>query len=190
MAQNMPTIDVKKITLGPGIIKLGAYNPTAAGGTPSVDVGAVTDNAVITINRTILPVKQGNPRREVVAHTVEEMVSINFTGIEWNLPDVHRVIGGGVTPAVSGPTTTFNFGGDVGVTELALQYQHQMASGGTATVNLWKCRGDGNAVVTGPPDNHHTVSYTFIGVEGLSTWTNAALATNAKLCQIIYDAAP
>lgn len=190
MAYNVPTYDVHKISIGPGTILLGPYNPTAAGSTPSVDVGAVQDNATIVVTRTKVPILQGVPRREIKAYVSKEELQVTFTGIEWNLPSLFRAVGGGVAPTTSGATTTWNFGSDPLMTDVSLQYQHITADGGTITLRLWKCRGSGALNITIPTDNLHTFAYTFDGVEGLSDWVNAGLPTNGKLFQIVQVSAP
>ena len=189
MAYNLNTIDTKQIGLGPGTLLIGPYNPTAAGGTPSVSVGAVQDNMTITPVRDVIQVLQGIPQREIDAFVTAERTDVVFTGIQWNLPMIQRALGGG-TATTAAPTTTFNFGGDILMTDLSLQYQHRLPNGSTVTANIWQARGNGTVPISIPPTAVHQFQYTFTAVEGLSNWTNGALASGAALWQMLYVAAP
>jgi len=190
MAQNVNTNDVYQLGFGPWTLNIGAYNPTAAGGTPATSVGAVSGPATLTPNRTVVPVMQGAPAKEIDAFVSEESLEVAFTGIQWNLPLIQQALGGGPTPTVSGDATTFDMGNDVLMTQLSLQATHVMPNGGTVVLNVWKARGNGTVPITIPPDNVHQASYTFMAVEGLSDWTNAALAAKSKLFQIVYTKPP
>ncbi len=190
MSYNENTHDVKQIGLGPGTILIGPYNPTAAGGTPTVSVGAVQDAANINISRSIVQVMQGVPAREVDAFVNAEALDVAFTGIQWNLPMLYRALGGGIEPTTSGSTTTYDFGNDVLMSNLALQYTHRLPNGSTIILNAWKVRGNGSLPISMPSDQIHQMSYSFNVVEGLSDWTNAALAQKAKLFQLLYVDAP
>ncbi len=190
MSYNLNNYDAKQFGVGPSKIYIGPYNPTAAGGTPSTTVGAVQDTASITPVRDVLSITQGIPAREVDAFVTAERLDLVFTGIQWNLPMLHRALGGGVLPATSGQTTTFNFGGDILMTDLSIQLEHRLPNGSTVLLNAWQARGNGTVPITMPPDNVHQHSYTFTLVEGLSDWTNSALAANAKMFQLLYVEAP
>ena len=120
MAYNVNDHDTKQFGFGPWTLLIGPFNPTAAGGTPSGSVGAVADAMQLNPVRDVVPVLQGVPAKEVDAFVSGEHLDVVFTGIQWNLPMLHRGLGGGSVPTVSSETTTFNFGGDVLMTQLSL----------------------------------------------------------------------
>ena len=190
MAYNLNTIDAKQFGLGPGTILVGPYNPAAAGGTPTVSVGAVSGQASLNPTRTVVPVMQGIPAREIDSFVTEEKLDVVFTGIQWNLAMIYRALGGGTLPTTSGAVTTYNFGGEMLMTDLALQFQHRLPNGSTVLLNVWQCRGNGAVPISIPADNIHQHSYTFTAVAGLSNWVNGALAAGADLWQMVYTAAP
>ena len=142
------------------------------------------------MTRTVVPILQGVPRREIKAYVAREEMRVTFTGIEWNLTSLFRAVGGGAAPTLSGAATTWNFGADPLMTDVALQYQHVTADGGTVLLRLWKCRGSGELNITIPTDTLHSFAYTFVGVEGLSDWVNAGLPANGKLFQLVQTSFP
>lgn len=186
MSYNENTITTTEFGFGPGTILIGPYNPTAAGGTPSVSVGAVDGDANISLTRDVVPVMQGVPAREVASFVSKEHMEISYSGIQWNLPMFYRALGGGTEPTTSSPNTTFNFGNDVLMSDLALQSKHRLPDGSTVTLNVWKARGNGQLPISMAAAGVHKFNYTFVAVEGTSDWTNTALAQKAKLWQMIY----
>ena len=89
---NKPSGDTAQITLGPGIIRVGA-----TGSTPAFDVGHVTGDATIMFKRSRTDIKAGSPQLLIDALCSAEEVSVEFTGIEWDMDVLLRAIGDGAS---------------------------------------------------------------------------------------------
>jgi hypothetical protein len=176
---NNPSGDITKVTLGPGTLYLGAV-----GSTPAVDVGYVKGEAVITIERKQVEIRQGSPQTIIDALVSEENAMIEFTGIEWNLDNLTWVLADGVT-SVSGAVDTLKVGGKPVTSKRALRFQHIAANGSTVTFDMWKCIGEGQISIKANPDNLHEFPYKFKAIDpGTTDWAGASLTDGQKLVRI------
>lgn len=179
MAYNVPSYDTTRFSFGPGILYMGA-----AGATPTIDVGAVKGDTELSIERTLLEMKQGSPQSRIKAYAVEEMVSLKVTGVEWNLTNLSYALGAGVT-SVSGAQEIMDFGGDMSVNTRALRYVHIAPDGSTIDIHLFKAESNGKIAISIKESEFHQFPFEFVAVEGSVDFTNAALANNKKKFKII-----
>ena len=171
MAYNVPTIDTTKFSFGPGVLKI-----AVAGTTPVTDVGAVRSGATFTVTRTLLDVFQGSPQKLVKSYCTKEESVLVATGIEWNLARLKDVLGAG---EITG-STLLEFGGDMSMAEVSLQFIHQTPVGDCVVLSIWKARGAGTiAVAYG--DAIHEFPYSFSAIEATCDWASSALAEKKKL---------
>ena len=184
MGYNLPTYDTTKLSFGMGILKIAALN--TAGNTTAIitDVGAVKEGATLTITRTKLKAKQGNPQQIIKEFVTEESVVLNVAGMEWNLPNLAKALGGG---AVTG-TTSLKLGGDMDMSSVAVLFQHRTPAGDTIHIRLWKANGSGEMSTTFGNDLHN-FPYSFEAIVGASDWSGSALADKEKLMQIYIEQA-
>ena len=182
MAWNVPVYETDRFSFGPGILYIGPV-----GTTPLFDVGGVTVGAKLAITREILEYRQGSPATVVKKFAVQEDVSLDVTGIEWNVRNLAAALGAGVTSMNAGEET-FEFGGDMDVDQYALRFVHITPAGHTISIYLWKAEGGGGfevSFVEGP----HEFPMAFKSIESVTDWAGATLASNKKLMKIVYDKA-
>lgn len=180
---NLPTGDITQVSLGPGILYLGA-----AGSTPSTDIGYVKGGGTLTIERKQTEIRQGSPQTIVDALVNEENVMLELNGIQWNLDAMLRVLGDGAT-SVSGADRILKIGGTPGVSKFALRFQHRMADGGTCTTDLWKCIGEGTVAIKINENDVHEVPYKFKAIyPGTTDWGGATLTNGQQLIKIARTA--
>lgn len=181
---NNPSGSITKVSIGPGILLIGPV-----GSTPSVDMGYVKGDMTLTIDRQQEEIRQGSPQTIVAAMAKSEDVMVEFTGIEWNLDNLFRLLGDGATSATN-PNDFLKFGGTPNVTAYALRFQHKMANGSTLTFDLWKCIGDGTIAIKAGADSNHEVPYKFKAIDpGATDWAGAALTDGQKLARITLQKA-
>ena len=109
MSFNVPSITENNFSFGPGVLKMGV-----AGATPSVDVGAITEDGItVTLKSGKKTIKQGNPKIGVYAFNQEVGAEVDVVGIEWNLNTLPYAIGAGNTTS-SVSADTFAFGRSAG----------------------------------------------------------------------------
>lgn len=179
MAYNMPSGDVNRLTIGPGIILLGP-----SGATPTVDVGYVKGEMVLSVTRAITQIRQGTPQTIVQSLANQEDVMVEFKGLQWNLDALLHAIGDGATSA-SNPNDLLKFGGRHTVAAKALRFTHRMADGSTVIFDMWKCQTDGNVQVNIDPTNPHEISFKFNALDpGTTDWGGAALTDGQKLAKV------
>lgn len=183
MAYNIMTIDEDQISFGPGKIYLGA-----AGATPSTEVGAVDAGMTLTISRTMMDLSQGSPKQLVKRVCTEEKVEIEFTGLQWNLANLQKALGGGEYDSDSDGETLAG-GGDMEMTEYALRFVHQTAAGGTITVDLWNVVGSGESAVQ-MGDEWHKFPMKFSAQNSDTDWASASLDAKKRMYKIRKDNAP
>lgn len=180
MPLNLPTVTRDDISFGPARLFLGA-----AGATPTVDVGAISEDGVsIEFASEIKDIMQGNPKLIELAFIQSQSVTVKLTSIEWNFDNLKRALGAGTTSA-SGTFEKFTFGGEPCPTELALHVQHQMCrSGDTMNVYVWRAVGDGNVTLPFTHDEHK-FEYSYRAMRSATDWAGASLASDAQLVQIL-----
>ena len=178
MPYNLPTYDTNRISFGPGILFMGI-----AGTTPTVDVGAVRSGAELSINREKLEVIQGAPQFRVKSFSRKETISLTITGIEWNLDNLAKSVGAGIT-TTSGAEDTIELGGDVQFNVVALQYQHVTPAGHTILINLWEGEARGESSISFG-DDEHEFPMTWDANRVVVDWAGASLPVKQQLVKII-----
>ena len=176
---NIPTYTENNFAFGPGILRIGV-----AGATPTVDVGAITEDGIsIEITSEKRDISQGNPKLPVYSFTQAQGVNLSVTGIEWNFANFAHALGAGVHTTTS-TEEHFAFGGDPLVTQLALQVEHAMAvTGDTLFVNIWKAVSNGGLTLPFTADEH-SFEYGFKALRNGTDWAGASLAYTSQLMQI------
>jgi len=69
------------------------------------------------------------------------------------------------------------------ITEAAVKFVHQMPSGGTVTVYLWKAQGSGEVTITFG-DDPHEFPYEFTALTATTDWAGNTLGSKERLCKI------
>jgi len=170
---NVPSYTTNNISIGPGVLFLGA-----AGATPTVDVGAVRGGEV-TISREKLDIDQGFPAQSIVSYAIEEEVTLAITAIEWDFTHLAQALGAGTATG----QTQFDFGGSPSFTEVALKYQHRMAAGSTIDIDIWTANGSGEMAIPFG-DDVQEFNFTFNALNSTIDWASNTLASDASLFQI------
>jgi hypothetical protein len=180
MPYNVPTVTTNDISFGPAVIYLGA-----AGTTPTVDVGSISEDGVsVEVTAEKRYIAQGNPRINYYNFTQAQAAMIKFTSIEWDFDNLTYALGAGIT-AVSGTEATFSFGGDPIVQQVALHVQHYMAvSGNTLNVYVWTATSDSGVTLPFGQDEH-AFEYSFTAIATDTAWDNTtALGATEKLIKL------
>lgn len=180
MAYNVSSYDTTRMSFGPGILYLGV-----PGTTPLTDVGAIKGKAELNIERGKLEVKQGSPQTLIAEYVMAESISLKLTGIEWNFNNLAYALGAGVTAGTGSYQETFEFGGNMAMTNRALRFVHRTPDGGTVDIQIFKAEGSGKVNIGFNDSDMHEFPYEFQALEGTSDFSNAALAVNKKLIKII-----
>ena len=179
MPLNIPTVTREDISFGPARLFLGAV-----GSTPSVDVGAITEDGItVEFASEQRDIMQGNPKLIELTFIQSQSVMVKVTSIEWNFDSLTFALGAGNT-TVTGSDETFTFGGEPCVTEVALHVQHQMCqSSNTMNVYVWRAVGEGNTSLPFTHDEHQ-FEYNFKALRADTDWAGVSLATNAQLIKV------
>ena len=127
--------------------------------------------------------KQGSPEKIIKQWVITETVKFEAIGLEWNLDNLQYAIGTGVV-TTTGDQTDITFGGDMDITEAALKFVHQMPSGGTVEIDIWKAQSIGELTVTFGNDPHE-FPYAFMALDSAVDWAGEALPAEGRLCKII-----
>jgi hypothetical protein len=181
MPYNVPTVTTSDISFGPAVLYMGA-----AGATPTVDVGAISEDGVsVEITSEKKYISQGNPRVNYYSFTQAQSAMVKITGIEWDFDNFLYALGAGTT-TVSGAEKTFVFGGDPIVQQVALKVQHYMASSGnTMDVQVWTAASDSGLTLALGQDEH-AFEYSFTAIATDTAWDGTtALGATEKLIKII-----
>ncbi len=169
---NVPSYTTSNISIGPGILFLGA-----AGATPTIDVGAVRSGE-LTITREKLDVDQGFPAQPIVSYAVGEDVTLTINAIEWDFAHLAQALGAGVATA-----SQLEFGGDPNFSEVAIRYQHRMAAGSTILIDIWKSNGSGE-ITTTFGDDVQEFPYSFAALNSTTNWASETLGGTASIFKI------
>jgi hypothetical protein len=173
MALNLSsTGNSDRISFGAGVLRIGP-----AGFTPSTDIGYIR-TAQLSVTRQKLEVFLGFPRTLIVQYVNQEDVVLNCTGIEWSLDRLKDAFASG---NVSG--TKLRFGGDVNLAKVALEFEHQMPAGGTATIRIWKAQGQGE-VQLNLGEEVHEFPYAFRALDAATNWASVANPSDGRLMEI------
>ena len=180
---NKPTGDIAEISLGPGVISIGAV-----GATPTIDVGHVKGGMTLTIDRAMVDIRAGSPQTLIKRLSAQEDAMIEFTGIQWDLDNLARVLGDGQT-SISGGSEVMEIGGRPNGTEISLKFVHKMADGGTIEMDVYKAIGDGIIAVAVNEADTHEMPYKFMAMDpGETGWDGAALTDGKKLVKFLRTA--
>ena len=179
MSYNLPTYDADNFSFGNGVLYIGA-----TGATPTIEIGAVKGDAAVSIERTLLEVMQGSPQSLVKQYATQEKVSLKVTGIEWNMDNIAYVLGAGTTTDAP-PEDILEFGGSMTVEEYALRFVHQIPTGGTIDIQLFRAQGAGVLEIAMKETDVHEFPFEFKALEGTVDFGNVALATGKKKFKII-----
>lgn len=161
-----------RISFGSGVFRIGPV-----GVTPSTDIGYMR-NAQLSVTRQKLEVFLGFPKTLIIQYVNQEDVTITVTGIEWSLARLQDVFAAGV---ITG--NKFGFGGDVNLSKVAVELEHQMPAGGTATIRLWKAQGQGEVQLS-LGDDVHEFPYSFRGLDAATNWAGGSNGLSQRLLQI------
>ena len=181
MPLNIPSYTENNFSFGPGRLFLGA-----AGTTPTVDVGAITEDGIsIEPVNEVRDIRQGNPKLPIYTFSQQQDVLVKATGIEWNLLTLPYALGAGNTTSAAG-SDTLTYGGDPLVKKVALHVQHQMAvTGNTLDVYVWQATMNGTPPTFGLGHDEHQFSMEFKAQRVTTDWAGASLAATAQLMKII-----
>ena len=179
MPYNVPTVTTSDISFGPARVFIGA-----AGSTPAVDVGAITEDGVsVEITSEKRTISQGNPRINYYTFTQAQSVMVGFTSIEWDFENFASALGAGAT-TTSGSADTFSFGGDPLVDEVALHVQHYMASSGnTLNVYVWKATSEQGITMPFGQDEHQ-FEFKFSAIASNTDWAGGATSAITRLIKL------
>lgn len=180
MPLNLPTYNVSNFSFGPGRLFLGA-----AGTTPTVDVGAISEDGVtIEPQNTTKDIFQGNPKTRIYTFNQQHDVIVNLTGIEWNFANLQRALGAGNTTTSSGEDT-WSFGGGPLTEKVAIHVQHAMAQPGhTLDAYIWQAVSNGNPTLPFTHDEHQ-FAMSWKAQRVATNWAGDALATDEQLMKIV-----
>ncbi len=179
MAQfNIPSYTTDNFSFGPGVLLVGT-----TGATPTIDVGAVRAGAELSVSRTVLEVRQGSTMNLIKQYVTQENVGLNVTGIEWNLERLKEVFGSGVL-TTSSSLDTLLFGGDINICELSVRFRHNMPTGNTIYVDIWKAQPTPEMSLSFGEEIHE-FPYQFKALDSTTQWDSAATNDLGRLMRII-----
>lgn len=174
---NLPSYDVKNFSVGPGILYVGPI-----GSTPTIDVGITRAGAVMTVERDKEKVMAGSPQHMIDAIAVSETAQLEVTGIEWNLSNLSRVLGAGIT-SHTGALENLALGGELSFDKVAVMYRHVTKAGHTIFVKLWEATGSGRMVINFN-ERLHEFPYTFECHDATTDWAGDSLDQDRRLFEI------
>lgn len=179
---NVPSYNTNNISIGPGIMYIGP-----AGATPSIDVGAISEDGIeITVSQEFLEVFQGSPKQLIRQFKTDETMEIVATGIEWDLLKLANALGAGVTTS-SASQDTFSFGGDPDTDIVALMIKHTLPSGNTISICVWQAQASGEWSMSMAQDELSTFPYSFKALVSTTNWIGGALSSGSQLFKIIRE---
>lgn len=179
MPINVPSFTTSNFSFGPGRLFLGA-----AGTTPTVDVGGITEDGVkIVMMNKKKDITQGNPKIPVYTFSQEQGATVSISGIEWNVTTLTYALGSGNTTSISA-SDTMSFGGDPLVDAVALHVQHYMASAShTLNAYVWRAVSDGDVEINLNHDEHK-FPYQWKAQRATTNWAGGSLAFDEQILQI------
>ncbi len=173
---NLPTKNTDDFTVGTGILFLG---PT--GQTPTIDVGVVR-GGTFNIVRAKEKIYAGSPLLLVDSIATQEDATFSITSIAWNLSNVSRVIGDGVTVS-SGTTENLEVGGTLSFDKQSVLFRHRTKAGHTIFIKLWEATGIGSLDMNFP-DTVHEFPYAFEAQMASTDWAGDSLGEDRRLFEI------
>lgn len=184
MPLNLPTYDENQFSFGPGVVYFGA-----TGSTPSTEVGAITEDGVqIEITSEKKVITQGNPKLPIYAFSQAQGCMVKFSGIEWDFDNMAKALGAGVTTS-SGSESTFAFGGDPIVTQVAVKVAHAMAvSGNTMNAYVWKAFAEAGMPLAFGADEHK-FAHSYVAMRSATDWAGSSLSYKTQLFKLVRQTA-
>ncbi len=184
MAFNVPSVvRTDRYSFGPGILRIGP-----AGSTPTTDIGSVRSDAAFVVERETLDVNQGSPATRQKQFIISEDATFSVSGIEWDLFNLARAVGAGVTTKVGGNTDVFQFGGDPNTKSVALEFEHVLPAGTTVLIRIFTADPVGGINLEFG-DDIHEFPYEFKAIESTTDWAGVALPTTGRLFEIRHQLA-
>ena len=180
MSANFPTVDSARFAVGGARVFMGSV-----GATPTTDVGTidVSGGVKISTKRTIGMIRAGFPAQVVKQYCSQEDVEVSFEGIEYNPELLRRSMGAGVT-SYSATLETYSFGGDPGVTESAIHVRHEMLTGMTLNVYVWRAAGMSDAMEFTLGQSESKFPHRFQALHQETDWNGASLNGKAQLFKL------
>jgi len=179
MGMNTPAYNTSNFSFGPGILYMGPV-----GTTPSIDVGAVQAGAALKVTRQLLQINQGSPQALAAQFAIKESVELSVTGLEWNLTNMARFLGAGVT-ASDATGQTLSFGGDMNVLHSALVYRHSTPAAHTIDIYLWDAQPSGEMNIQFQESAPHEFPVTFSANTSTTDFAGNTLPTIQQLYRIV-----
>ena len=206
MAYNVPTVDTTDISFGPGVVYMNPSsafkNVAGAGGldAPTAEVGSITEDGVsFEFQRESKMISQGNPRIPIMYFDQAHGFTCSFTGIEWNMTTLSRMLGSGtVTTGGADPVDSFKWGGDPLPDSFGILIKHKSAMleasttySGTPFINIkiWKAYPSENLAITLGQDEHQFPA-SYQACRETKSWDDTVtLLDGQQLIQIDWAAA-
>ncbi len=185
MPYNLPTVTTNNISFGPGRVYIGP-----SGATPSIDIGAIAEDAPVkmTVTAEKRKIVQGNPKVTVLTFTQAQAVMLDVSSLEYNQNTWTAALGSGNT-TYSASVQTWAFGGDPFVDQLAIRVAHQMAQPGhTLYANLWKAQSAGGIEFSFGHDEH-AFPMQFEAIQASTNWAGSTLPQTEQLVQVVRETA-
>lgn len=178
---NVPSVTSDNVTLGQCVVYLDNYrSPSAAGVTPSTDIGAV-DEVSMKITRTFLELKQGVPQLLIDQWCIDEIGEMTLKGWEWDKENWYKVLAAGATSTGLNSESYYDFGGDYTVGDVQIRIFHQMPSGATIYLDLWKASGNGELSFMFNPTDFNKIDYTFKIMRASADWVGSTLTQGQRM---------
>jgi hypothetical protein len=186
MPFNLPSGSAKRVTLGNGVLAVRPWD----GVTPTTnDELGYGRGATFTFQRTITDLRQGVPRNPVLQLVTEETASLQYTGVEWSLDRLQRLMGGQLsgTETVGPEGRILQTGGSMGLTNVACRFRHEMPGGnptsgigGTLLIDFWRAQGSGEFSVSFGEEIQE-IPWNFVAQVQTTAWGGGSLGSDQQL---------
>jgi len=183
MSNNRPTINTNEISMGPAVVFLGP-----AGATPSVDVGAVAEDASVTFEFADekVELRQGNPALLELMASSKQDFRVRVTSHQWDMDLFNKALGTATTSA-DGDDSILEYGGKATVASQAMHIRHYMAQPGhTVDLYVWEVYPESgfNQQFT---QEFHSREMVFLAKRSSQNWAGSSLANGKELLKMVID---
>lgn len=178
MVNNLPTIDVDNFSVGGGVLFIGPV-----GSTPTIDVGTTAFTTILSVGRAVEKVMTGAPIHNVDAIATEETAFLSVVGIEWNLNNISRAIGAGITVSTDS-LDSLGLGGEQTFDKVAVLFRHITKAGHTINIKLWEASGGGELDIEFTAQLPHQFIYVFEAEDAITDWAGDSLGERRRLFEI------
>ena len=177
MAANLPSYDRNRIPVGGARVFIGVI-----GATPTTDVGSISVEGGVSVRmeRQIEEVRQGFPSLPILQYATREDCMVEFDGLEYNPEQMRFAMGAGVT-SYSSTLETYSFGGDPAVTTCAIHMRHEMTSGMTLNLYVWRASGMSDSVEMNFGQSPTSFPYKYKALHSATDWNGSSLNSKAQL---------